>query len=324
MEDLNYKHLRYFWMVAKVGTIAGASKLLGLTPHAISAQLGTFEASLGVSLFRRRGRRLELTEAGERILGPAGEIFALGDQILEVLHGGSLRRGLPFRIGIADSMPKSIVYRLVEPALHLDMPGRLVCREGTLADLLAEIAVHRLDLVLADRPVPPTVNVRAHSTLLGESTLTVFSTAAIAARLGADFPQLLDGAPFLLPGEDAAYRATLQQWFEHKRLRPTIVAEFDDSALMKAFGQGGAGLFVAPTAIADYVCRQYRVQALGEIDAVREQVYAITTERRLSHPVMETIRHGADEALRGKTVGAEPGSDRVREVNPPAARRSRP
>ncbi len=323
MEDFNYKHLRYFWMVAKVGTIAGASKLLGLTPHAISAQLGTFEARLGVSLFRRRGRRLELTEAGGRILGHADEIFALGDQILEILRDGNLRRGLPFRIGIADSMPKSIVYRLVEPVLRLQMPGRLVCREGALAGLLAEIAVHRLDLVITDRPVPSNINVRAYSTLLGESTVSVFSTAAVAERLEGDFPALLDGAPLLLPGEDVAYRAALLQWFERMRLQPVVVAEFDDSALMKAFGQGGAGLFIAPTAIAAYVCRQYQVQALGEIDAVREQVYAITTERRLSHPAMEAIRRGAGEALHAEAGEDRPDSEN-RGVSPPAARRYRP
>lgn len=304
MDELNYKHLRYFWMVAKVGTIAAASKLLGLTPHAISAQLGTFEARLGITLLRRRGRRLEVTEAGERILGHADQIFALGDDILAVLRDGTVRRTLPFRIGIADSMPKSIVYRLVEPALHIEVPSRLVCRESALESLLGELAVNRLDLVIADRPIPTNISVRGHSSLLGESTVSVFSTAAVAAGLDGVFPVLLDGAPLLLPGEDVAYRGMLLQWLEQRRLRPVIIAEFDDSALMKAFGQGGAGLFVAPTAIAADVCRQYQVQVLGEIDAVSEQIYAITTERRLSHPVMEAIRRGADEALTGGGIDA--------------------
>lgn len=297
MRELNYKHLRYFWMVARVGTIAGASKLLDLTPHAISAQLAAFEGSLGVSLFRRSGRRLAITEAGERILGYADEIFAIGDQIVDVLRDSSLQRNLPFRVGIPDSMPKSMIYRLIEPALKVERPGRLVCREAPLNALLAELAVQRLDLVIADRPIPEQVSVRGYSTLLGGSSLTVFAAEALACSLQGGFPAFLDGAPFLLPGEDVSYRAPLQQWLEHRRLRPTIVAEVDDSALMKAFGQGGAGLFVAPTAIAAYVARQYQVQALGEITEVRSEVYAITTERRLMHPAMQAIRERARDAL---------------------------
>lgn len=293
MAELNFKHLRYFWTVARVGTIAEAGRVLDLAPHSISAQLATFEAALGVSLFRRAGRRLKLTEAGERILGHAEEIFALGDQIVDVVRDDALRRSLPFRIGFPDSMPKSVVHRLIEPALHVERPGRLVCREAPLAELLAELAVHRLDLVIADRPIPPEVSVRGYSTLLGEGTLTVFAAPALAARLKADFPATLHGAPFLLPGEDVAHRGALLQWFETRRVQPSIVAELDDSALMKAFGQGGAGAFAAPTMIADHVCRQYGVEAVGEIAEVNNQVYAITTERRLAHPAMQVIRDQA-------------------------------
>ena len=293
MTELNFKHLRYFWTVARVGTIAEAGRVLDLAPHSISAQITTFEAALGVSLFRRVGRRLALTEAGERFLGHAEQIFALGDQIVDLVRDDTLRRSLPFRIGFPDSMPKSVIHRLIEPALHVERPGRLVCREAPLAELLAELAVHRLDLVIADRPMPPEVSVRGYSTLLGESTLTVFAAPALAARLADGFPAALDGAPFLLPGEDVAHRGALLQWFETQRVRPSIVAEFDDSALMKAFGQSGTGAFVAPTTIADTVCDQYGVKAVGEIAAVSSQVYAITTERRLSHPAMQAIRDRA-------------------------------
>lgn len=293
MTELNYKHLRYFWTVARVGTIAEAGRLLNLAPHSISAQLATFEAAMGVSLFRRAGRRLVLTEAGERILGHAEEIFALGDQIVDVVRDDSLRRSLPFRIGIPDAMPKSLIYRLIEPALHVERPGRLVCREAPLTELLAELAVHRLDLVIADRPVPPEISVRGYSTLLGESTLTVFAAPALATRLTERFPATLHGAPFLLPGEDVAHRGALLQWFERERVQPSIVAEFDDSALMKAFAQGGAGAIVAPSSIADYVGRQYGLAVVGEIKTVVSQVYAITTERRLSHPAMQAIRDQA-------------------------------
>ena len=168
-----------------------------------------------------------------------------------------------------------------------------MCREAPLVELLAELAVHRLDLVIADRPIPPEVSVRGYSTLLGEGTLTVFAAPALAARLKADFPATLHGAPFLLPGEDVAHRGALLQWFETRRVQPSIVAELDDSALMKAFGQGGAGAFAAPTMIADHVCRQYGVEAVGEIAEVNTQVYAITTERRLAHPAMQAIRDQA-------------------------------
>ena len=303
MTELNFKHLRYFWTVARVGTIAEAGRVLDLAPHSISAQIATFEAALGVSLFRRVGRRLVLTEAGERILGHAEQIFALGDQIVDVVRDDTLRRSLPFRIGFPDSMPKSVIHRLIEPALHVERPGRLVCREAPLAELLAELAVHRLDLVIADRPMPPEVSVRGYSTLLGESTLSVFAAPALAERLLGDFPRLLDGAPFLLPGEDVAYRGALLQWFERMRLRPAIVAEFDDSALMKAFGQAGDGVFAAPTTIADYVCRQYGVRVLGEVPDAHARVYAITTERRLSHPAMQAIRSAAARALTPAAAG---------------------
>lgn len=300
--DLNYKHLRYFWTVARVGTIAEAGRVLGLAPHSISAQLATFEGALGVTLFRRSGRRLALTEAGERILGQAEEIFALGDQIVDLVRDDTLRRSLPFRIGFPDSMPKSVIHRLIEPALHVDRPGRLVCREAPLAELLAELAVHRLDLVIADRPMPPEVSVRGYSTLLGESTLTVFAAPALAARLADGFPAALDGAPFLLPGEDVAHRGALLQWFETQRVRPSIVAEFDDSALMKAFGQAGAGFFPAPALLADEICARFDVQLVGQTDGIRESFWLISADRRISHPAIRLLLESArDILLAGKT-----------------------
>ncbi|WP_288023524.1 LysR family transcriptional regulator [Thauera sp.] len=300
--DLNFKHLRYFWMVARVGSIAGAARMLNLAPHSISAQLATFEATLGVTLFRRAGRRLELTEAGERILGHAEEIFALGEQVVEIVRDDGLRRDLPFRIGIPDSMPKSVAHRLIEPALRVDRPGRLVCREAPLSELLGELALRRLDLIIADRAMPAEVGVRGHSTLLAESGLTVFAAPKLVPTLQGTFPAMLDGAPFLLPGQDVAHRAAMLRWFEERQLQPDVIAEFDDSALLKAFGQGGAGLFAAPTMIEPYVRAQYGVMRLGEMAAVRTRVYAITTERRLSHLAMKAILDNAspdDDAAGG-------------------------
>ena len=299
MAALNFKHLRYFWMVAKTGSIARAAEQLHLTPQSISGQLSEFSQTLGAELFRRSGRNLELTDSGRRILSYAEEIFTIGDELLDVLHDQKAKKTLPFRVGIADSLSKSVAYRLVEPALKLDEPVRLVCREGRLASLLAELAIHRLDMIIADRPMPGNLNVRGYSHLLGESGMTVFGARQLAQELSGGFPAVLDNAPFLLPGEDAAIRPKLIQWLEANELRPHIVGEFDDSALIKAFGQAGAGLFVAPTAIVDHVCEQYKVVAIGRIDTVVEQLYAITTERRLTHPAIVAISKVAREDVFG-------------------------
>ncbi|MBI1890518.1 MAG: transcriptional activator NhaR [Burkholderiales bacterium] len=286
---LNYKHLRYFWVVAKSGAIARAGEQLHLTPQSISGQLRELEENLGVELFRRAGRGLELTDAGRRILTYAEQIFSLGDELLEVVRDQAARISTPFFVGIADSVPKMIAYRLVEPALSLPEPIRLVCREGRLNSLLAELAVHRLDLVIADRPMPSNLNVRGYSHLLGESELTVFGKPDLVRKLKGEFPASLHGAPFLLPGADVMIRPRLEQWFSTHGLQPHIIGEFDDSALLQAFGQAGAGLFVAPRAISEHVCKQHQVIEVGLIDAVHEQLFAITTERRLTHPAIVAI-----------------------------------
>jgi len=295
MEVLNYKHLRYFWIVAKTGSIARAAEQLHLTPQSISGQLSEFEQRLGVALFRPSGRNRELTEAGRSILKHAETIFSLGDELVHVLHNQKTKNTLPFRVGIADSVSKSVAYRLVEPVFQLGMQIRLVCREGRLAPLLAELAIQRLDMIIADRPMQANLNVRGYSHLLGQSGLTVFGTRHLLDELSGSFPKSLDNAPFLLPGEDVAIRPKLIQWFESKGLRPLIVGEFDDSALMKAFAQAGAGLFVAPTAIAAHICEQYKVAEAGRIESVVEQLYAITTERQHTHPAILAISRAARE-----------------------------
>jgi LysR family transcriptional activator of nhaA len=300
MKTLNYKHLRYFWAVAKSGAIVRAGVHLHLTPQAISGQLREFEESLGVALFQRVGRGLKLTDTGRRIFHYADEIFALGDELLEVAHDPSVKLTLPFKVGIADSVAKSVAYRLVEPAMYLPEPVRLVCREGRLNALLAELAVHQLDMVIADRAMPTNLNVRGYNHFLGESQLAVFGAPSLLAKLGGEFPALLNEAPFLMPGEDVAIRVRLEQWFDAQRLHPRIVGEFDDSALLKAFGQAGAGLFVAPSAIADYVQRQFSVERVGVIDAISEQLFAITTDRKLIHPAVVAISHAARNEFFGK------------------------
>lgn len=297
--SLNYKHLRYFWMVAKSGSIARASEQLHLTPQSISGQLRELEESLGVTLLQRAGRGLELTDDGRRILGYAEQIFSLGDALLDAVRDGSSRLSRPFRIGLADSVPKSVAQRVIAPALRLEdpLPFRLICREGRLNLLLGELAVHHLDMVIADRPMPANLNVRGYSHLLGESDLTVLGAVDLVSVLKGPFPAMLHGAPFLMQGEDVAIRSRLLLWFEDQGIQPRIVGEFDDSALLTAFGQAGAGLFVVPSAIAASVSRQYTVQILGRITSIREQLYAITTERHLTHPALLAIRDMARDEV---------------------------
>lgn len=297
MSSLNYKHLRYFWMVAKTGSIAKAAAQLHLTPQSISGQLTEFAETLGVELFRRAGRNLELTDTGRRIVSYAEDIFNTGDALLELVRDKTFTTTMSFRVGCADSVSKLIACKLVEPALKLRESVKLICREGRLDSLIADLAVHRLDLVIADRPIPAHFSVRAYNHLLGESPMTAFATATLAAQLGKDFPACLHDAPLLLPGEDFAIHQRLLRWLEHSEVHPHVVGEFDDSAMMKAFGQSGAGVFFAPTVIASQVCEQYQVAMLGQVHSVVEEVYAITTERRMSHPATVAISTTARDKL---------------------------
>jgi LysR family transcriptional activator of nhaA len=297
MTNLNYKHLRYFWMVARSGSIAKAAEQLHLTPQSISGQLTEFAATLGVELFRRVGRRLELTETGNRVLRHADDIFSVGDALLDVVKDQSATQIATFRVGVSDSVSKAVACQLVAPALSLADPMRLICREGRLASLLADLAVHKLDLIIADRPMPSHLSVRGYNHLLGESELGVFAAKALADSLNGPFPECLNSTPLLLPGEDFAVYARLMQWLHKHVPRLHVIGEFDDSAMLKAFGQSGAGLFFAPAAIADAITAQYGVVLIGAIPALREQVYAITTERRISHPATQAIRQAARETL---------------------------
>lgn len=295
MATLNYKHLRYFWMVAKTGSITRAAQQLQRTPQSISGQLQELEDTLGTELFRRVGRKLELTDIGRHTLAYADRIFTLGDELLDDLRERPGKRAMEFKVGIAEGVPKSMAYRMIEPALRIKETVRIICREGRLASLLADLAVHRFDMVIADRPMPNYLHVRGFNHLLGESGLTFFGAPVLLATLPKRFPKLLDQAPFLLPGEDVAIRPGLLQWFDEHDIRPRIVGEFDDSALLNSFGQTGTGLFVAPTATADYLCAQYRVRAIGSTNDVKEQLYAITTERRLQHPAIIAVSKAAQE-----------------------------
>ncbi len=307
MATLNFKHLRYYWMVAKTGSIAKAAEQLHLTAHAVSGQINEFEQTLGVELFRKVGRNIELTDAGRRILNYADTIFNTGDQLLDELREQITSRRRTLRIGIADAVPKVVAYRLIEPALKIDQAIRINCREGRLDLLLGELALHKLDVIIADRPMSPGSNVRAYNHLLGECGLTVFATSSLARQHKGQFPQKLDQAPFLIPGEDVAIQARLLRWFEEHQLRPTIVGEFDDGALMKAFGSAGAGFFVAPTAMQRDICLQHSVVAVGDIPTVIEQIYVITTERRLSDPAIIAMSQTAKNDIFGRGAGLQSG-----------------
>jgi LysR family transcriptional activator of nhaA len=294
---LNFKHLRYFWAVAREGGITRASERLHLTPQTISAQLGQLEDQLGVSLYNRVGRNLELTEVGRLVLSYADEIFSLGGELEEVVHRIPSGRPQLFRVGVVDVLPKSIAHRILQPVLEMEGALRIVCREASIDNLLAELTVHRLDLVLADRPIPPTVSTRGFSHKLGESAVGFFAKESMSRKLKGGFPHCLDGAPLLLPSGGNQLRSGIDQWLEKTRIHPRLIAEFDDSALMKVFGQEGAGIFIAPAAIESEVERQYQVRAIGRVEEVKEHFYAISIERRITHPVVSALLKSARESL---------------------------
>lgn len=300
---LNFKHLYYFLTVAKTGAVNRAAEKLHLTPQTLSGQLTLFEKRLGVALFRRTGRRLELTDAGRLALSYADEIFQVGSELEETLRNRHGERPFLFRVGIADVVPKSIGYRLLAPALALPEPVRIVCREDKFERLLAELAIHRLDMVLADRPLPPGMDVKGYSHRLGECGLSFFATPGLATSLTGEFPHLLNGAPLLIPGEDSAVRAPLLRWLNGQDIFPRLVGEFDDGALMKSFGHAGAGVFPAPTVIATELAAQYGLVKLGCTDAIKEQFFLITVERKISHPAARVVSEAAHKGL-----FAKPGS----------------
>jgi LysR family transcriptional activator of nhaA len=297
MEWLNYHHLLYFWVVAREGSIVRASEELMLSQSTISEQIRSLEASLGEALFTRVGRNLVLTEMGRMVFRYADEIFAIGRELVDTVQGRPTDRPLRVIVGITDVVPKLVAYRLLEPALHLDQPVKIVCREGKLDQLLAELATYDLDVVLSDAPLSPTVKVRAFNHLLGECGVTFCGTPALVAEYQDAFPQSLDKAPLLLPTDNTTMRRTLDHWFEAEGLRPRVVGEFEDSALLKVFGQEGLGLFVVPTIIEDEVQRQYGVDILGRVEPIRERFYALTVNRRLRHPAVVAMSEAAQQVL---------------------------
>jgi len=289
VEDLNYHHLKYFWAVARSETLTSAAQHLGLTPQTLSAQIKGLEHDIGQQLFARSGRRLVLTDVGHAVLKYAEEIFAIGDELTEMLAGRSVARAMQVVVGVADVLPKLVAHRLIEPAIHLDEPVRVVCRATGLPSLLADLATHRIDVVLSDAPIPSPVRIRAFNHLLGECGVTFMASTSIAREYGRGFPGSLDGAPMLLPADGTALRRQLDDWFTDNEIRPKLVGEFEDSALLKAFGQAGAGLFPVPSIVEEEVGRQYHARPIGVVDGVVERFYAISVERRVTDPAVAAI-----------------------------------
>lgn len=286
---LNFRHLYYFWVVAKEGSVTRAAERLDVAVQTISAQLSLLEQSIGKALLAPQGRRLVLTEAGRIALAYADQIFLLGEQMQDALSNSDVDRTMRLTVGISDSLPKLISSRLLEAALGLPERVKLVCYEDKFESLLGDLSVHKLDVVLTDRPVPSGTTLRVFSHLLGESDITLFGVPALAKKYRAKFPQSLNGAPLLLPTRNNAIRGRLDHWFETHDLRPEVVGEFDDNALLNTFGRNGLGLFPAPSALAADVEEQFGAVPVGEISKVREQFYAISNERKIKHPAIDAI-----------------------------------
>ena len=299
MQWINYHHLLYFWMVAKEGSIADAAKRLRLSQPTISTQIRMLEEVLEIELFDRSGRRLVLTEAGRVAFRYAEEIFSLGREMLDVLHDRPTDRPLQMVVGVTYVVPKLIAYRLLVPALGLENGLHVVCREDRFDRLLGQLARHELDLVISDVPIGPEISVKAFNHLLGSCGVSFFAAPPLAQKYRRGFPKSLDRAPFLLPMPGSAVRRELDRWFDEHDIRPEIVGQFDDSALLKVFGQSGVGVFTGPSVIEKEITRDYDVKTIGRADSVQERFYAITVERRLKHPGVVAISEAAKTGLFG-------------------------
>lgn len=312
---MNYKHLHYFWTVVRAGGVARAAEQLHLTPQTLSGQIHLLEDRLGQPLLRRVGRGVEATDAGRMAMQYADEIFSLGAELEEALRTGvaTSGAGMPVRapvvrVGIADSVPKAIAYRMVEPALRMEPLPRLHCTEGKLAALLGELALRRLELVLSDVPMPGHLGVKAFTHLLGRSGLVFFASAELLGRHGlsprkasAKLYETLAALPLLMPGSESALRPRLEAWLRQHGLAPRVAGEFDDSALMKAFGREGRGAFAAPQVLAEEIAQQYQVLPLGVAPGLTEEFYGISVERRITHPAVAAITDTARRELFGVT-----------------------
>ena len=297
---LNFKHLHYFWVTAKSGGIMRAGEQLHTTPQTLSGQIKLLEEWFGRKLFRKSGRKLELTEDGRIALGFADQIFALGAEMetaVRQARGGL--RVLDFRVGVADSVAKSVAYRLLEPALGVSEPVRLICSEGKFPDLLSQLAMQRLDLVIADEPMSRRLSVKAFNHALGSTTMSFFCAANLREQMRGPFPACLNGMPMLIQGSSASVRQQLEGWLTRHQVHPRVIGEFDDGALMTAFGREGRGVFIAPTVLEAETVAQFGVHVIGRSDELVEEFFAVSVERRITHPCVVAIT----AAARGQLFG---------------------
>jgi LysR family transcriptional activator of nhaA len=297
MQWLNYHHLLYFWTAARLGSITDAAHELRLAQPTLSGQIRALEATLGGKLFKRVGRNLALTDFGMMVYGHSERIFSAGGELMDAVSGRTQGMPLRFTVGIADVFPKMLAQRILAPLLGAEQEILLVCRENQSDRLLAELALHNLDVVLSDAPVPPTVSVKAYNHVLGECDVTFFAAKSLAISLVKGFPRSLTGAPLLMPTDNTMLGRSIEQWLVDNDLRPRIVGHFEDSALLKTFAAAGSGVFAAPTAIAEGLAEQYGVRPIGRVEEIRERFYAITTERRLKHPAVTAIFENARREL---------------------------
>jgi LysR family transcriptional activator of nhaA len=298
MDWLNYHHLLYFWTIAREGSVSRAAEVLHLAQPTLSSQVRKLETSIGHDLFERSGRSMVLTETGQLVFRYADEIFGLGRQLVDVLRGRTDGDTSRVKVGVQGAIPKLVVYELLRPALEeADRNYQFVCSEGKLGELLAELALHRLDVVIADRPLAADTHVRAFNHLLGKCGVTVYGSSDLYRKYHTSFPQSLHEAPMLLPTQNTALRRLLEQWFDTTGIRPRTAHEFEDSAVLKVFGHTGHGMFVTPSAIEKEVCRQYSVRIVGRIPEVIERFYAISVEKRLKHPAVLAISRSARTGL---------------------------
>ena len=294
---LNYHHLLYFYLVAREGTISAASEILRLAPSTISVQIKTLEESLDVALFERQGRNLVMTPEGHVAYSYAEEIFKLGQEMLDTFRARPVGRPQRVTVGIADVLWKDIAYQLVQPASHLDYPVRLTCVEGSFDDLLSRLAIHEVDVVIADSPLGPNVNVKGYNHQLGSCGIALFAHADLLDEYREGFPESLEGAPMLMPTERTSLRRYLDQWFDAGGFHPHIVAEFDDSALMMSFGSAGDGIFPAPSVVEFDILERHDVELLGHVEQIQQSFYAISVERKIKNPAVQAICTAARQSV---------------------------
>ena len=290
---INLKHLRYFWAVASHGSITKASQALHLTPQTISGQLRDLEESIGEKLFGREGRNLVLTETGRMVFSYADEMFQLGIELQDVLDGQTFGIKVTVKFGVAMIVPKLLAYRVLEPVLQMNESTNLICHEAPLVDLLADMSIHKLDAVLSDCPINPSLNIRAYNHPLGGSGITFFSVPEHAKKLKKNFPENLHDFPFRMPSKSSSLRMNLENWFDQHAIKPRVVAEFEDRALMKAFGERGTGVFTSPQTMEEDVLEKYGVRVIGRTDEVQENFYLISPERRIRNPAVTAITEAA-------------------------------